>query len=299
MIAIDFGAGSALAMYGPDGAVSLKSLGIPPVKGGRTDSQKFIMILSHFFNLGEDVVTESPTVGSSGCEVADVERVLDETGGTLWTLSARAVKNYRMDHGLKNPKYDTAPKDPLRADTHKEDAEILYTIATESSERLRRWHLPEVAPREYTSVRPMDKRGYRDERSDEFMSLLPDPMTLPAELANVVAPFGKGKIKTRQYRRSLVMPFAMALAEPWWKEVPREKRRKRFFKILGAYDHGYPSFYRRMTVTWMQGVAKDMAAVQAGLERVSIKDVSRATRKEAQKITQRQMRQLFHFATCD
>ena len=59
-------------------------------------------------------------------------------------------------------------------------------------------------------------------------------------------------------------------------------------KILGSYDHGYPSFYRRMTNVWMQENAKTMAGV------TRFEDVSKPTRKRAWKITQRQLRHLFH-----
>ena len=87
------------------------------------------------------------------------------------------------------------------------------------------------------------------------------------------------------------MPFAMALEEPFLEEgVSLKTRRNRFLKIIGAYDHGYPSFYRRMVVVWMQKVAKARAGV------TKMDEVPVAVRKEALKITQRQMRNLFHMS---
>jgi hypothetical protein len=86
------------------------------------------------------------------------------------------------------------------------------------------------------------------------------------------------------------MPFAMALEEPFVEKGPEEEVRKRFMKVLGSYDHGYPSFYRRMVVEWMQTNAKIMAEVP------KMEQVPRAIRKEAWKVTQRQLRQLFHLS---
>jgi len=42
--AIDFGAGDALAIHGPSGPVSKKSLKLPRVKGGKTVAQEFILV---------------------------------------------------------------------------------------------------------------------------------------------------------------------------------------------------------------------------------------------------------------
>lgn len=286
IVAVDFGTGDAMAIHGPDGPITKRELALPRVAGGRTPSHEFPMVLEALMGRGYDVVVESPTIGSSGAEIRDVEEITrDHPGRTLYTISARAVKNYRMDWDLPNPKsyrkYETISEETQVA-AHKLDAEIIWMIATETPGRLRVWHQAEAAPRIHRSVRPMDKRGYRDDRADAFMALMPAPGLLPPDLRAVLLnPKG-------DYARSLVMPFAMALTEPYWRDAHPDDQRRRFLKILGAYDHGYPSFYRRMTIQWMQAVAKGMAGV------TRMQDVPRDTRKEAQRATQRQLRHLWH-----
>src|SRR4051794_8845741 len=286
--AIDFGTGDALAIHGPDGPIIKRELALPRVAGGKTPSHEFPMALEALLDRGYDVVVESPTIGSSGAESRDVQAILRSyPGRSLYTISARAVKNYRMDFDLPNPKsyakYETISEE-TQVEAHKLDAEIIWMIATSTPERLRVWHVAEPAPRIHRSVRPMDKRGYRDERAEAFIALLPAPGLLPQELREVLLD-PKGN-----YARSLVMPFAMALTEPFWREAPEDEQRRKFLKILGAYDHGYPSFYRRMTVVWMQMIAKRLAGV------TRIQEVPRDTRKQAQRITQRQLRCFFHLS---
>ena len=293
--AVDFGTGAALQIWGPSGSVSKRSLALPHVRGGRTPRDEFILLLEALLERG-DVVVKSPTIGSSGAEVGDVVDVVSRSSNTLWTVSARAVKNYRRDYGLpwhKGARYakDGTTPPPAIIEIHEqpvvhvEDAEIIYKLATKTPWRLRKWHIAEVVDRQYTSVRPSDKRGYRDPRSDGFMTNLPPFSTLPPDIAAVVGVKG-------DYSRSMVLPFAMALEEPYLVEGgPPEEMRKRFIKIIGAYDAGYPSFYRRMTVAWMQENAKALAGV------TRMEQVSRRVRKEAWKITQKQLRHLFHLAT--
>lgn len=65
-----------------------------------------------------DVVVESATLGSSGCEPADVQAVLAQHAEhVLYTISTRAVKNFRLDNKLgwkKGARYmrdgDEAPR---------------------------------------------------------------------------------------------------------------------------------------------------------------------------------------------
>lgn len=297
---VDFGTGDALAIHGPDGAVSKRALKLPKVKGGRTPAMEFVMVAEALMAGSDDVpagdiVVESPTIGSSGCEPKDVADLLARVPGrSMFTISARAVKNYRADHPdlgwKKGARYvrdgDPAPAEMTiheQAAVHVEDAEIIYKIATETPARLYRWLGPSAAlDRDHTSVRPMDKHGYRNDRALGLLSLLPKFETLPAELRDVLGDEKKG------YSGSVAMPFAMASTEPFIDEGPREDRRRRYEKVIGLYDRGYPSFYRRATIVWMQSVAKALAGVTRNAE------VSPEIRKQAWKITQRQIRQFFH-----
>jgi len=210
----------------------------------------------------------------------------------IFTISNRAVKNYRADHGLKwkkGARYvrdgEEAPQEmtlEAQAEVHVEDAEIIYRIAVDTPHRLYPWEGPSSsADRVHTSVRPMDKRGYRDERSERFMALLPAYETLPEILRDVL---GDGK----KYSRSTVMPFAMASTEEFIDAGQKENRRQRYEKVIGLYDRGYPSFYRRATINLMQINAKALADV------TKIAEVPPAVRKEAWKLTQRQVRHFFH-----
>lgn len=293
---VDFGTGKALQIWGPRGIVSKSSLAIPRIPGGKTPRDEFINLLEALLKIG-DVVIESPTVGSSGAEKMDVLDIVNRSPNILWTVSARAVKNYRRDHGLswdKGARYakDGTTPPPKMIQLHEQDAvhvtdaKIIYLLATKTTYELRRWHIAETLQRKYTSVRPMDKRNYRDANSNFFMAGLPRFSTLPADLANVLGVKG-------DYSRSMIMPFAMALHEPHLNDGPPEERRKRFMKILGPYADGYPSFYRRMTVVWMQTVAKEMARCDR------FEQVSRRTRTRAWKITQKQIRHLFHLCTTE
>lgn len=303
---VDFGTGDALAIYGPQGPVAKKDLARPRVAGGKTARDEFIMTARALMQGTEavpagSIVVESATIGASGCEVRDVVDLLAEperNGSKLYTISCRAVKNFRADRGLewrKGGRYvrDGDAPSPQeieiwqQPEVHHEDAEIIYRIATESPWRLFLWEPSQAIERIYTSVRPMDKRGYRDEQSEEFMRLLPPFALLPAEMQEAV---GVKSGKGWDYSRSLVMPFAMALTEPFLDVGPPEKRRGRFEKVIGAYDRGYPSFYRRMTIEWMQRTAKRMAGV------TRMQDVTAAQRKDAWRVTQRQLRWLFHLA---
>lgn len=296
--AIDFGAGDALAIHGPDGPVVKKSLHLARIKGGRTPALEFIMVAEALMRGCEgvpagDIVVESATIGASGCEVQDVIELLARVPNrTLYTISCRAVKNHRKDHKMQWAKGGRYAKDggpiPLpinleeQAAVHGEDAKIIYHIAVETPHRLYTWKGPSMElERHFTTVRPMDKRGYRDDRAEALMRKLPPYDALPQELKDVL---GNGK----DYSRSMVMPFAMASEEPHIDDGPLEERRRRYEKVIGLYDRGYPSFYRRATIVWMQTNAKRLADV------THIDEVPPAVRKEAWRVTQRQVRQFFH-----
>lgn len=293
MHAIDFGTGQALKIWSDGGPVPKKSLSIPRVVGGKTPKDEFLGVL-HAILPHDDVVVESPTIGSSGAEPDDVHALLTEYEHVLWTVSARAVKNYRKDHGLgwrKGARYAHDGDAPptfiavhTQQDAHEEDAQIIHKIATETPYRLRPWHISVPCNRVYSSVRPSDKRGYRDDRTRLFMQSLPDFDSLPEDLKGVLG------VRNGGYSASMVLPFAMALNEPFLDIGPVEERRNRFSKVLGAYDHGYPSFYRRMVTTWMQKNAKKLADVE------KIEQVPAAIRKEAWKLTRKQIRHLYHLS---
>jgi len=295
---VDFGTGDALAIFGPYGQVSKRDLKLPKVKGGRTAAMEFIMVAEALMRgsdtiLSGSVVVESATIGSSGCEPSDVIDLLSRIPAqAIYTISNRAVKNYRADHKLgwkKGARYVRDGDEPPvtltleeQATVHVEEAEIIYRIAVDHPQRLYRWTGPPTsADREHTSVRPMDKRGYRDERAEEFMDLLPPYERLSEELRDIL---GDGTC----YSRSVVMPFAMASTEFHLNDGPPEERRRRYEKVLGLYDRGYPSFYRRATIVWMQKNAKILANV------TRISEVPADVRKKAWKLTQRQIRQFFH-----
>lgn len=287
MIAIDFGTGSALAIWGKEGQIEKKDLELPRVKGGKTPRDEFILVLRACL-ARDNVVVESPTIGSSGAEPADVQEVIDESTRTLFTLPARAVKNHRMDFNLPNPKsyakYKTG-SDKSQEEAHVLDAEILYRIATTEPNRLRVWHVATPCDRVNRSVRPHDKRLYRGDEPDRLMGLLPEFETLPEDLQRT---FGVGGT----YSRRLAMPYAMALEEPFLHEGDPEKIRKRFEKIIGLYDHGYPSFYRRANNSVMQKIAAD----NLGIPRYKRSEVSREERKKAWKMATKQIRTLFHLS---
>lgn len=284
--AIDFGTGNALAIHGPEGPVSKRALKLPRVVGGKTPRDEFRLVVEALFALGGDVVIESPTIGSSGCEQDDVLELLARwPERALYTVTARAVKNLRLDIGLPflkaHRKYEVDA--PLDQDTvHAEDAELIYRLAVEYPHRLYKYRPSDEIVRLHRSVRPMDKRGYRDERAESYMEKLPPFSSLPEVLRTTLG------TQKGEYSRSMVMPFAMATDEPFIDSGPREQRRRRYEKVIGLYDRGYPSFYRRATIAWMIAVLKQ----QTGIAKKS--EATPAQRKEAWRETQRQIRHFFH-----
>lgn len=284
---VDFGANDALAAHGPDGPVTLPRL--PRVPGGASVSDKFIRTLPILLETGH-VVVESATVGASGVEPDEVAKVVESAPNRLFTVSCRAVKNHRKDHGMtwdKGARYAKEPPDPTQIDIHLQenvhatDAAIIYTIAVEQPQRLRMWAPnTDVARRRHTSVRPHDKRNYRGEIPDYFMSRLPRFDALPADLQQML---GNAVGTPRaDYSRAKAMPFAMALDE-----VGTDTR-DGYEKILGMYEHGFPSFYRRAVTVLGQQEAKRLADV------TRIEEVPRGVRIRAQRNVRRNLRHLWH-----
>ncbi len=255
LVAIDFGSGDKLRIHGPNGPISKKELNLPRVKGGKTPEDDFLRILKHFLEKGYIVVAESPSVGSCG---AEPKKVLDlmrsYSPNQFMLLSARAVKNYLKDNNIE--KGDDA-----------QSAEIIYKIATTTPLRLKAWRYEENKyHRDNTSVRPMDKRKYRDERAIALLNFIPE---LPPDVAKY--------LRTPAIR----IPFIMALKESL------STNRKGYQKVIGLYDHGYPSFYRRATIELMQDIAKDLANV------TKMEEVDKKTRKEAWRLTQKLIRKFY------
>ncbi len=293
---VDFGTNDALAVHDNDGPVDLRDViervtgkrTLPRVTGGASTSDKFIRVLPILLATG-NVVVESATVGASGVEPDEVAKVVENAQHTLYTLSNRATKNYKKDQGMvwdKGARY-SRDGDPVPIDLHEQpnvhatDAEIIYTIASETPARLRVWGLPtDRLTRQHTSVRPYDKRNYRGIVPDMFMSRFPDYRLLPAHLQQFL---GNGYgTDAADYSRARAMPLAMAMDEPG------SDTRDGYEKVLGLYDHGYPSFYRRLTVALMQSEGKRLADV------TRMGEVPQRIRKEAWKATRRNIRQIWH-----
>lgn len=287
MIAVDFGTGAALAIYGDEGREEVPRL--PRVAGGAATSDKFSRILPILLGR-DDVVVESPTVGSSGVEPDEVARIVASAPHTLYVISARATKNYKKDHDItwdKGARYAKGTDAQgitiqVQPSVHESDAQIIHIIATEHPERLKVWHPPTLPKlqRQHTSVRPHDKRNYRGEEPDSYMSRWPEFHSLPPHLQQL---FGNnyGTPKA-EYSRRLALPFAMAMDEPGADTRPG------FERIIGLYDHGFPSFYRRVTIDLIQKLAK----YRFGVNR--FEEVSRAQRKEAWRETRLCIRQAYH-----
>ncbi len=283
-VGIDFGVGNALALYGPEGPMNTPKL--PPIPGGAATSDKFVRILPILLD-DYNVVCESATIGSSGVEPNSIAQIVHDAPNDLYVISGRAVKNFRNDaqrewrKGARYAKGRASNRILLeqQEDVHIEDAEIIYIIATEFPKRLRKWSLPvEYLHRQHTSVRPHDKRNYRGPIPDGYMSRLPAFEQLPQHLQNI---FGKGT-GHREYSRAKVLPFAMALDEHG------SQTREGYEKIIGLYEHGYPSFYRRATIVIMQNIAKELAGTTRNDE------VPPYQRKEAWRITRKYIREFYH-----
>lgn len=283
---VDFGANDALAIHSHDGPVTRPRLA--RVRGGASTSDKFIRTLPILLETGH-VVCESATVGASGVEPSDVVEVLTASQFKLFTVSNRAVKNYKKDNGMewdKGARY-SRDGDPVPINLHEQpnvhhtDAEIIYVIAAKNPERLHEWRLvDDKMHRVHASVRPHDKRNYRGEIPDMFMRRFPPYETLPDPLQRMLGNLYGTENAT--YSRARAMPLAMAMDEDGG------ETRTGYEKVLGLYDHGYPSFYRRNTVVLMQNEAKELAGVSR------FGEVPPGTRKQAWKETRRNLRHVWH-----
>ena len=266
MLAVDYGADQKLRIHGADGVIPS-----PKNTRGFTPAQKFAETLQILLEQ-DDLAAESPTVGSSGAESEMIRDVVKSSEHILYVISARAVKNYAKDHELSRP--DDA-----------QCAAIIYEIATANPAALKIWqYLPkdQKLRRKHTSVRPYDKRNYKDPVVDKWLSLLPPFDILPPDMQELL---GNGKKRTPGYAPARVLPFAMALDEEG------AGSRKGYEHVIGLYGHGYPSYYRRKTVELMQRVAKEMTGAK------KFETVTPEQRKQAWRITRSTLRRLHYLAT--
>jgi hypothetical protein len=263
MIALDYGADQKLKLHTADGA-------IPPPKTSRglTPAQKFAEIL-RLLLAQDDVVLESPTVGSSGAEPELIREVVQTAPHRLYKISARAVKNYVKTNNLGKISDSQA-------------AEIIHQIAISNPAAIQPWqYRDKEESRVHKSVRPYDKRGYKGSEVDKWMARLPPFGLLPEDMQRLL---GNGKKRHPDYARARVLPFAMALEER------RSCSRDGYEWVIGLHGHGYPSFYRRCTENLRQRVAKDLAGAKLNSE------VTPGQRKESWKITRKMIRRLYHLA---
>ena len=277
MISLDFGANDKLCAHGPDGPITIPS---PPRGLCAHDAEKFAYQLEWLL-IRDDVVLESPTVGSSGAESETIYKIVERSPHNLYTVSARRFKNWLKDHGLTKADLD---------DPDVKAAEVIYEIAIRPNAELKLWQMPtDRLKRRHTSVRPYDKRKYKDPVVDEWMSWLPAFDSLPEHMQEY---FTNGLKRKPDYSRARVLPFAMALEEDG------SDSRRGYEHVIGLSESGYPSFYRRATVNLMQYIAKIQAA-KAGVKgsgangNIMNADITPTMRKAAWRETRRVIRQLY------
>lgn len=271
--AVDFGA--ELFVHDANGSVP-KWVYQPRGFSTMSLSEKLLTAMKLLLERYETVIVESPTVGSSGASKRDrIKEIVEKSGHQLVLITSRAVKNYRKDHGISRPGFLPSVKGEKSDESHPDDARILYVIYSEDERRGKVFGDTSGIQRIHTSVRPMDEDNYTCPRAESYMAIAPPFKYLPIDIQQVLGVNG-------DYSRSMVMPFLMAMEEPYLTEGPIEGKRDRYMRLVGAYDHGYPSFYRRAFIVWMQANADSM---------------SKGDRKTALRKTTCQVREFFHLLT--
>jgi hypothetical protein len=269
--ALDYGANSKLAVHGPSGPVKLPRItAIDGYYRGMNSAEQFALKLAYLLSLG-DVVTEAATIGASGAEVSLIRKAVASAPHRLFTLSGRAVKNHAKDNGLTDL-------------TDADSARIQYEIATSTPDALMPW--TDVRPRrvfKYRSVRPFDKRDYKDPFVYEMLATLPDISLLPDEFQQLL---GNSKVaEWNGYNAPDALPLAMSLTEDG-----AESSRYWTDTILGFWHNGKPSFYRRKVGS---DLVQDLAKLQTG--KTLVADITRDERKAAQKSLKHYLKVMHYF----
>lgn len=238
MYAMDWGSGTKLQIYPTI---------VLPAKRKRGDQWYGLNQAEHlaatlrFLLERDDLVTESPTVGSAnGLTREHIRDIVATSAHSLFTISCRNPKNWSNRSSEERD--------------DEESAQYIYEIAMENPAALAFW---KYRPREdrltrrYRTVRPSDKWNYDDDKAREALDRLPPLGDLPVEFQVYLSEGLKGP-KAQRYDRSLCMPFGQALLEP------SVTNRASFEKVIGCYSHGYPSHYRRAFLQLVRKVHKMM-----------------------------------------
>lgn len=266
MIAIDFGEGNKLRLRNANGMME------PPAKPRGASGAEYFPFVVNWCLDQDDTVVESATIGSSGAEPDAFLRLMAQPHGghILFVLPTRAVKNSLG----RTPESDD------------EAVDTIYDLATSGVTHLRVYRAAEKFVRLYKSVRPWDKRNYKGSLVDDMMSRLVSPDLLSEDARRLFAVL-KSPVRNPhwEYVRAATLPLAMALTESI------ADTRDGYEKVIGLYAHGYPSFYRRATVTLMQKRAKEIAGVTTN------KETTPEQRKEAWRQVRRAIRELYGKST--
>ena len=217
------------------------------------------------------VVFESATIGSSGIDREAVRDMsLDPSRGKFLKISGRVVKN---TYPVWFPSWERSPDDP-------ESAWIIFIVSLTKPDSLSPWRYRDNTVKQWKqtwnnrSVRPDDKYNYATPRCDEYIARLPPYEQLGSGARKL---YGDGN----KYSRARVVPLVMALDEEG------ADTREGYEAILGLWGNGAPSFYRRATNDLREYAEKALIA------HVTKKaDVTREQRKEALRLTRREIRKL-------
>lgn len=216
---LDLGEGR-LWFWDKENGCEWKPSRLPPLKGGRKSADKNIRQLRQALEEADVVVTESSTIGTTGLIPEMVRDLPRELTQKLWVVSPRAIKNYRIQlkaNGCTPPAGSKRKLHLWEASVHAEQPES----------RRKRWRY--IAPeaklsRRFRSVRPMDKWDYTTKRAKGLLALSEGyvPKCAPVKLSD-----------------NLRVVFATALFEK-----AGNRWRTGYERIVGLYDHGFPSYYR-------------------------------------------------------